>query len=581
MKESTSAITQGFEALVHPTWGGHLSMLSSLLPFLPLALVVILLILVWLYLWPRLKSRPPGIRDFLRRNWRVHFAIGYLVAVLIFASGLALQAWPDNPLHQRLYVAEAERLAVLQVTRESIDALNQAIVIASQLPAADESTRPSRAQLETLIAQVTLAQDLTRKPTGKLTDTSKRPDLNPLRWNRKTVGEVVERLLHARLQIEKRRPTALPTRKVESKLFFYWRIVAPAAMELPDPPLTNSEQARVAVLIADMNAPRPAGAAAPAIAQTARPLLDRMQDTDFILVILALGAWGAAATALSSIAEYLGNGLYNDRWFVFYLTRPIVGATLAWVFYVLLRGGLMTRDPTWTEINHLGYAAMAVLVGFFSTEAMENLKRIARGIFADKNKTDNLEAQKPVLSDLRWIEAPDADQLELIGDHFTPGACVMAHGQVLAKGVRFINSKKLVCDMPPETFAQGDLVQVVNLGADTTPSDSLAVPALPVNPVISKAELSTVLANPAVATADKPETKYKLTITGRRFDHPTVEFVDKNDQISLKMISNHPDDPTRIDLSLHADPIDATAKIRVRNRHGHGGLSDTVPLIRT
>jgi len=569
MKESISAITQGVGALVHPTWAVHLSMLSSLLLILPL---VVLLVFLLLYRGSFIQLRLPRNGKFwplFQRNWRVNIAIIYLVFVLVFASGLALQAWPDNPLRQRLYVAEAERLAVLQVTRERIDALNQAIATASQLPAADEANRPSRAQLETLITQVT-----------NFTGWKERPDLNPLRWNRKTVGEVVERLLNERRLIEKRRPAALPT-QVESKLSFYWRIIRPTAMAPSDPPLTNSEQARVAVLLADMNVPRPAGAATSEIARTARPLLDRMQDTDFILVILALGAWGAAATALSSIAEYLGNGRYNDRWFVFYLTRPIVGATLAWVFYVLLRGGLMTRDPTWTEINHLGYAAMAVLVGFFSTEAMENLKRIAKGIFTDKNKTDNLDAQKPVLSDLRWIEASDADQLELIGDHFTAGACVLAKGQVLARGVRFENPKKLVCDMPPATFAQGDLVQVVNLGADMTPSDALAVPALPVNPVISKAEWSTVSANPAVATADKPGTKCKLTITGRRFDHPAIECVDKNNHFLPQISPDRPPTPSHIELSRDIDEFANVEKIRVRNQRGPGGLSELVPLIRT
>ncbi len=59
-----------------------------------------------------------------------------------------------------------------------------------------------------------------------------------------------------------------------------------------------------------------------------------------------------------------------------YLSLPFVGAALAIVFYIVLRGGLVAGQTTAAQLNAFGFAAVSALVGLFSPEAAEKLKQI-------------------------------------------------------------------------------------------------------------------------------------------------------------------------------------------------------------
>ena len=63
-----------------------------------------------------------------------------------------------------------------------------------------------------------------------------------------------------------------------------------------------------------------------------------------------------------------------------YAFLPFIGGTLAVVFYVILRGGLVTG--TAAQVNFFGFAAISALVGLFSPEAAEKLKLIFSTLLA-------------------------------------------------------------------------------------------------------------------------------------------------------------------------------------------------------
>jgi hypothetical protein len=109
-----------------------------------------------------------------------------------------------------------------------------------------------------------------------------------------------------------------------------------------------------------------------------RLLLDREQRL-FVIVALA-GALGGLVHSARSLYEYAGNRVLRRSWLLMYVSLPFIGSALAVVFYVILRGGLVTG--TAAQVNFFGFAAISALVGLFSPEAAEKLKQIFSTLLA-------------------------------------------------------------------------------------------------------------------------------------------------------------------------------------------------------
>ena len=117
------------------------------------------------------------------------------------------------------------------------------------------------------------------------------------------------------------------------------------------------------------------------------------QDIRLILLVLITGALGACVASLQSLADYIGNERLKSSWVAFYLVRPPIGAGIAFVFYLVLRGGLASGagfDPA--TVNPFGLTAVAALVGMFSDKAMLKLQEVFTTLFkADDTRKDKLE----------------------------------------------------------------------------------------------------------------------------------------------------------------------------------------------
>lgn len=176
-------------------------------------------------------------------------------------------------------------------------------------------------------------------------------------------------------------------------------------------------------------------------------LLKNITDEQRLILLVALcGALGAFIHMTTSFTDYLGSRKLESSWIAWYLMRPLVGATLALSFYFLLRGGLvsvnasaptdymetrdsityvykdtskgqlngqifksnsnavkgfekiaeekMPRKPFNLPVNPFGVAAIAILSGLFSRQAVDKLKDIFENIFTTKdkvNRTDSLD----------------------------------------------------------------------------------------------------------------------------------------------------------------------------------------------
>lgn len=102
----------------------------------------------------------------------------------------------------------------------------------------------------------------------------------------------------------------------------------------------------------------------------------------FVIVAIA-GALGGVMHSTRSVAWYVGHGGLRWRWVPYYFVTIVVGAGLASVFYLVIRGGVFTGKATSADVNPYGFAAIAALVGLFTEEALNMLKRVASQVFAE------------------------------------------------------------------------------------------------------------------------------------------------------------------------------------------------------
>jgi hypothetical protein len=120
--------------------------------------------------------------------------------------------------------------------------------------------------------------------------------------------------------------------------------------------------------------------------------------------------------ALRSLTWYAGNRNLKYSWMMTYYLQPIVGAGLATITYVVLRGGLVvvTTQASPDVVNPFGFAAFGALVGLFSAQAAEWLKRIFEQVFAPamKGKDPAIEVR---ITDVKPEQAPVGTEVAITG----------------------------------------------------------------------------------------------------------------------------------------------------------------------
>src|SRR6266540_3307662 len=127
------------------------------------------------------------------------------------------------------------------------------------------------------------------------------------------------------------------------------------------------------------------------------------REARLFLVVALAGALGGLVYSLRSLAWYAGNRNLKYSWLLTYPLQPVVSAALATITYVVARGGLIvvTTQTSSDVVNPFGFAAIGALVGLFSSQAAEWLKRIFEQVFtaAMKGKDAAVEATLTQASD--------------------------------------------------------------------------------------------------------------------------------------------------------------------------------------
>jgi hypothetical protein len=116
----------------------------------------------------------------------------------------------------------------------------------------------------------------------------------------------------------------------------------------------------------------------------------------FAVVALA-GALGGLLHSTRSFAWYVGHSSLKWRWLPYEILTLFTGAGLATIIYVVIRGGIVSGKASTADINPYGFAAIGGIVGLFSEQALEMLRRVASDFFAEAPKgTDSLPDETTV-----------------------------------------------------------------------------------------------------------------------------------------------------------------------------------------
>ena len=171
----------------------------------------------------------------------------------------------------------------------------------------------------------------------------------------------------------------------------------------PPPTLAINSSASTAASVPGSNAARaaPGPAPKPAAAPTASSATssgDKVltwwfgeitREVDLLWLVLITGALGSFAYGARSFVDFVGNRALRASWSAWYLMYPFIGAALALIFYLAVRGGFLTTSAG-NDVNVYGLTAISGLVGMFSKQATTKLSEVFGTLFKT-DKSDDLK----------------------------------------------------------------------------------------------------------------------------------------------------------------------------------------------
>ena len=181
---------------------------------------------------------------------------------------------------------------------------------------------------------------------------------------------------------------------------------------------------------------------------------------DFRLLLIALwfGALGSLLHAGSSFVTFAGSRQLVVSWLPWYIVRPLLGAGLAVVFYVVMRAGFGTAGGAApVDMSHYTVAAFAALVGLFTHRATLKLKDVFDALFPPREGDQHADALgkdksviAPRITSLIPTTVPvgtDAVPVEIVVDYAPDDVTLAVNG----KETEFerLPSGNLGCDAVP------------------------------------------------------------------------------------------------------------------------------------
>jgi hypothetical protein len=193
------------------------------------------------------------------------------------------------------------------------------------------------------------------------------------------------------------------------------------------------------------------------------------RDQQFFLIAALAGGLGAMLHSLRSISTYVGERYFFRSWILYYVLLPPVGAVLATIVYLALRAGLFPSETSSSQPDPYGIAAIAGLVGLFSSQAAEMLESVFETIFKTAKKgTESVgDIPAPKITAFEPVQGPVGTVVVISVSNLTSVTGV-AFGGVDA--TTFVQSKDQVTATVPAGAQTG--VITLHTGAQDVTSDT-------------------------------------------------------------------------------------------------------------
>jgi hypothetical protein len=229
--------------------------------------------------------------------------------------------------------------------------------------------------------------------------------------------------------------------------------------------------------------PRPAGTYLTLLPKSPAKACDEdgTPGTRSLIALIALaGALGGLIHGASSFAIFAGNRQFKSSWTWWYVLRPVLGAAVALVVYLVVRSGMGTGDMSLSGGDCLKTAGFAGLIGMFAEPAMLKLKDIFSTIFTpryDPRKDElNPEKHPPRIDSIDPASVSGAELpavLRIAGANFVAG-CMVKIGRIV-RTPRSVAPALLEVELQPgDVTSPGDVaIRVCNTPADSDCSNTV------------------------------------------------------------------------------------------------------------
>jgi hypothetical protein len=185
------------------------------------------------------------------------------------------------------------------------------------------------------------------------------------------------------------------------------------------------------------------------------------------LIVMFAGALGGLVHALRSFYWYAGCRKLVLSWTGFYITLPVLGASMATIFYLVVRGGFFSPQSEISDTSPFGFAALGVLIGMFTEQAAVKLKEILETFLSQAPKgTDHAGAEAAALT-VSAVEPPQGklaggETVTVRGKGFAQDAAVTFGGQPGTDVSVAADGTSLTVKTPPAAKADTVTVEVAN-----------------------------------------------------------------------------------------------------------------------
>jgi hypothetical protein len=148
------------------------------------------------------------------------------------------------------------------------------------------------------------------------------------------------------------------------------------------------------------------------VIQTDLESLFSNREVKLVLIATLFGVLGASVQGISSLVVWNSRGKLEEGWSLWYLARPLIGATLAVVTYLIIRVGLIPSPGGTLVINDFGVAAIGALVGLMADEMSQKLRDVFDSLFGIKKPAEE-KGEDPKKWGRGTIKFPDGEEIEV------------------------------------------------------------------------------------------------------------------------------------------------------------------------